>query len=187
MPELRKWIDELMIYDGDDTSCTDEAKATLASAPGKIAIEGLHSAHDLSAALRQYVNLKQITFTTHGFPGGVYFKGGSLTAANLSSVSIPPALFQHEGRLLFMGCETARTQAGEDFLVAAAKRFFAGKGGIVGGATIYAIGLSSGARLPILGGSSSPGKLPEQGKLILYRIDTAGNVVARSSARPFGL
>jgi hypothetical protein len=99
-------------------------------------------------------------------------------------VRVPFDLYGGAGRLLFMGCETARTKTGESFLIAAGKHFFAGKGGVVGGSTIYNLGLSSGTRLPILGRSSSGWGL---GKLILFQLDAKGNVILRKAVRPFGL
>src|SRR5258708_4790901 len=104
MPEIRKWVDELMIYDADDQSCTEEAKETLSSeGSARLGIEGIRNARDLSAALQRYCNVRQVTFTTHGFPGGVYFKGGSLSTMNLGTLAVPLNLFRGEGRLLFMG------------------------------------------------------------------------------------
>ena len=188
MAEIRTWVDELMIYDADDKLSIDEAKELKSDDnAGKIAIEGVTGVKDLNDKLKKYVNLKQVSFSTHGSPGSVYFKQGSLNTHSLSALFIDPSLFQGPGRLLFMGCEVARTKAGEDFLIAAGKRFFAGKGGVVGGTTIYNLGFSSGTRLPLLGGSSSAGILPELGNLILFRLDGAGNVTAKNTVRPFGL
>jgi len=131
--------------------------------------------------LKDYVNLVQISLCTHGYPGGAWFPQGNLNEGNLKSVPIPPHLYKAEGRLLFMGCETARTPSGEAFLVAAGRHFFAGRGGIVGGSTVYNLGYSWGTVLPILGGSSSPGKLPERGRLVLFRLDSTGKVIASNT------
>ena len=121
---LRKWISELMVFDGDDKSTVAEASEFLASydiGGWSVDARGIHGIGELSNVLVDYCNIKQLSFCTHGFPGGVYFNGGSLSIWNLATVRIPPDLFIHQGRVLFMGCETARTQAGEDFLVAAGK------------------------------------------------------------------
>lgn len=176
MPDLKTWVDELMIYDlSEDKLSSNEAKHFLASGGSKGA-EGIKSVTELGGVLKRYVNLKQLSFCTHGYPGGVAFPQGNLTAANLKSVPVPANLFRGEGRLLFMGCETARTKEGEAFLVAAGQHFFAGKGGVVGGSTVYNLGYSSGTVLPMFGGSSSTGVLPERGKLILFRLDASGKV-----------
>ena len=185
--KLRKWISELMIYDADDESCSDEASEFLQSnkyGGWTVDAVGIRGKDELNDVLKGYVKINQITFCTHGFPGGVYFKRGSVTSGNVYSIDVPPDLFGGTGRLLFMGCETARSKAGEDFLVDAGRHFFAGKGGVVGGATIYALGFSSGARLPLLGSSSAGWHV---GKLILFKLDTSGTVTGNSSVSPFGL
>jgi hypothetical protein len=184
---IRKCVSEVMIYDADDSLSSDEAAEFVSDHQyGAWTVDkcGVKGAQQLSRALAGYVGIQQLSFCTHGFPGGVYFPKGNLTAKNLSSVAVSPNLFQGEGRLLFMGCETARTKAGEDFLLAAARHFFAGKGGIVGGSTIYNLGPSSGTRLPMVGDSSDGW---HAGKLILTRVDGAGNVVGSKTVRPFGL
>ena len=189
---LRSMVSELVVYDADDSSCSNEAAGFVAShAYGAWTVDakGIHAAPELNGVLDGFVNIKQLSFCTHGFPAGVYFNGGSLTGVNLSTVTVPRNLFAGPGRLLFMGCETARTKAGEDFLIAAGKHFFAGKGGIVGGATIYILGADlftpfSDARLPVLGRSSGGWG---SGKLILFHLDTKGNVIASKTVKPFGL
>jgi hypothetical protein len=189
MTALRKWISELMIYDADDKLSSDEAMQFLESnkfGAWTVDAQGIKGANELGDVLKGYVNIKQISFSTHGFPGGVYFKNGSLVAGNLKDVSIPKDLFAGQGRVLFMGCETARTKVGEHFLVAAGRQFFAGKGGVVGGSTVYNYGFSSGTRLPVLGGSSSDGFLPEIGHLVLVYLDAAGNIVSHKTVKPFG-
>lgn len=184
---LRRWISELMIFDADDRLSSDEAKAFINSyqyGAWTVGVEGIHGVAEISAALKKYGNVEQLSFCTHGFPGGVFFKRGSLTASTLKQVAVPGGFFKGAGRLLFMGCETARTKAGEDFLVAAGKHFFAGKGGVVGGSTIYNLGFSSGTRLPLLGGSSGGWGI---GRLILFQLDGKGNVIARKTVKPFSL
>jgi Domain of unknown function (DUF4347) len=184
---IRECVSELMIYDADDELSSDEAKKFLDShqfGAWTVNVAGIHGAAELSKALQNFVNIEQLSFCSHGSPGSVYFMRGSLTARNLKSVIVPYDLFKGAGRLLFMGCETARTKTGEDFLIAAGKHFFAGKGGVVGGSTIYNLGFSSGTRLPLLGFSS--GGL-EIGKLILFHLDAKGNVIGTKTVRPFGL
>lgn len=184
---IRQWVSELMIYDADDKSIADEAQEFLDShkfGAWTVGAAGIRGVTELSKALQGFGNIEQLSFCTHGFPGGVYFKGGSLTSGTLKLVTVPPGLFKGFGRLLFMGCETARTKTGEDFLVAAGKHFFAGKGGVVGGSTIYNLGFSSGTRLPLLGRSSGGFGI---GKLILFHLDAKGNVVGTKTVKPFGL
>lgn len=185
--ELRKWVNEVMIYDRNDSLSSDEAttfRDSNQTGGWTVAIEGIRSAGELSDALDKFIHVDQISFCTHGFPGGVWFPGTSLTTANLNTVIVPSSLFNRHGRLLFMGCETGRGPAGESFLIAAGKHFFAGKGGIVGGSTIYNLGPSSGTRLPVFGSSSGGW---HAGKLLLYNIDASGNVVGSKAARPFGI
>lgn len=176
-----------MIYDSDDKLSSDEAASFVNSysmGGWTVAAEGIRAALDLSTALDKFVNIEQLSFCTHGFPGGVYFPGGSITETNLRSITVPPSLFNGPGRLLFMGCETASGKGGTDFLIAAGKHFFAGRGGIVGGSTIYNLGFSSGTRLPIFGSSSAGWNF---GNLILYKIDPSGKVVDSKTVRPFGV
>ena len=185
--ELRKWVNEVMIYDRDDALSSLEAAVFRDShqeGGWTVGIEGIRSADELSGALDKFVNVDQISFSTHGFPGGVWFPGGSLTIGTLTTVIVPKTLFHGPGRLLFMGCETGRGPDGEKFLIEAGKHFFAGKGGIVGGSTINNPGPPTGTRLSVFGPSSGGW---ETGKLVLYKIDASGNVIARSSARAFGL
>ena len=185
--ELRKWVNEVMIYDKKDSLSADEAASFNEShqvGGWTVAIEGIRSADELSGALDKYINVDQISFSTHGFPGGVWFPGTSLTVQNLKSVVVPKSLWNGRGRLLFMGCETGRTPAGENFLIEAGKHFFAGKGGIVGGSTIYNLGFSSGTRLPVFFTSSGGW---HGGKLLLFQIDANGNLVQSKTATPFGL
>jgi Domain of unknown function (DUF4347) len=186
-PALRQWVSELMIYDADDTSCSDEAAELLDShkvGGWTVGAAGVRGVAELSKTLQDFVNILQLSFCTHGFPGGVHFKGGSLTSVNLKTVSVPSRLFNGPGRLLFMGCETARTKAGEDFIIEAGKHFFTGKGGVVGGSTIFNLGSSSGCRLPILGDSSGGWEI---GQLILFHLDAQGKVIERKDVKPFGL
>jgi hypothetical protein len=185
--EIRKWVNEVMIYDRADSLSSDEAASFRDShqtGGWTVGIEGIRSADELSDALDKFINVDQISFCTHGFPGGVAFPGGYLTTSNLKTVVVSKTLFNRNGRLLFMGCETGRGPSGETFLIEAGKHFFAGKGGIVGGSTIYNLGPSSGTRLPVFGDSSGGW---HAGKLLLYKIDASGNIVNRASARPFGL
>jgi len=172
--QIRKMVSEVMIYDADDASCSTEANNSVPDVGAwTVDIQGVHGVAELTGVLDQYVGIRQLSFCTHGFPGGVYFRRGCLTAGNLKSVVVPDRLFGPNARLLFMGCETARGKDGEDFLIAAGKHFFAGKGGIVGGANIYILGLPTGARLPILGGSSAGW---HRGRLRLYQFDPSGKV-----------
>jgi hypothetical protein len=184
---MRRWVSELMIYDADDKLSCDEAKEFLDShkyGAWTVGAEGIRGVRELSNALQKFGNIEQLSFCTHGFPGGVFFKRGSLTAGNLNIVNVPPRLFKGAGRLLFMGCETARGRVGENFLIAAGRHFFAGKGGVVGGSTLYNLGFSSGTRLPLLGRSSGGWGI---GKLILFHLDAKGNVIGTKTVRPFGL
>jgi len=176
-----------MVYDADDKLSSDEAEEFLDShqyGAWTVGAAGIRGVTELSTALQNFGNIEQLSFCTHGFPGGVFFKGGSLTTGTLKIVTVPPGLFKGAGRLLFMGCETARTKAGEDFLVAAGRHFFAGKGGVVGGSTIYNLGFSSGTRLPMLGNSSGGWGI---GRLVLFKLDAKGNVIATKTVKPFGI
>ena len=180
--ELRKWVQELMIYSPDALS-TDEAKEAKASAAGAwtLDIEPANSIADVNLALKRYVNLRRVTFCTHGFSGGVSFKGGSITNVTLSRLVIPRNLFKGEGQLLFMGCETARNESGREFLKAVGRKFFAGTGGVVGGATVSVIGWSSGSVLPFL--TLNGNAMPERGNLVLFRLDADGTVIGQSVVR----
>jgi hypothetical protein len=180
--ELRKWVEELVIYSFDDLS-KDEAEELKASNIGgwTIDIEGARGINEIGPALKKYVNLRRLTFCTHGFSGGVFFDEGSVISVNLKKIAVPRDLYKDEGQLLFMGCETARNKDGEDFLIAAGRHFFAGKGGVVGGATVSTMGWSSGTVLPYV--TLHWNALPEIGKLVLFRLDATGNVVARKIAR----
>ena len=180
---LRKWVDELVIYSMDALS-KDEAEEKKNSTKGQswtIEIEGANGIEDVNRALGKYVNLKRISFCTHGFSGGVFFDKGSIMSVNLKRISIPRDLYKGQGQLLFMGCETARNKEGENFLIAAGRHFFAGKGGVVGGSNVSIMGWTSGSVLPYA--TLNWDTLPEIGKLILYRLDADGNVVARSLSK----
>lgn len=181
MATIRTWCDELMIYSPDDLS-KDEAEALKREGEGgwTIGIEEANKIADVNAALRKYVNIKRLSFCTHGFSGGVSFEKGSILTVNLRKITVPRDLFQGEGQLLFMGCETARNKDGEKFLVAAGRHFLAGKGGIVGGSTVTIQGWSSGSVLPYL--TLHWNALPEIGKLVLFRLDAKGTVIAKSNA-----
>ena len=75
-----------MIYDADDRSTSGEAEEFLDShkfGAWTVGAEGIRGVAELSKALQNFGNIEQLSFCTHGFPGGVYFKGGSLTAGNL--------------------------------------------------------------------------------------------------------
>lgn len=178
MAGLTKWVDELIIYDSDDRASRQEANFTNDSDSFKSfgGIEGVTCNVDVENALAKYVNLKQVTFITHGFPGGVSLPNGSIDKEVVEKMRIPPRLFLHEGRLLFMGCDTAYKAAGEEFLIAAGRRFFAGKGGIVGGATSTVSGFPTGSQLPILSWNVSGGISVERGALRLIKIDKFGKV-----------
>ncbi len=181
MATIRTWCEELMIYSPDDLS-KDEAEELKRKGEGGwvIEIEKADKIADVNAALRKYVNIKRLSFCTHGFSGGVFFENGSIMTSNLRKIVVPRDLFRGEGQLLFMGCETARNKDGEKFLVAAGRHFFAGKGGVVGGSTVTIQGWSSGSVLPYL--TLHWTTLPEMGKLVLFRLDARGSIVAKSNA-----
>jgi len=178
-----KFVDELMIYDADDNISINEAKEFLNSNKN-VSIEGIKGVYELSNILKKYRNLKQINISTHGSPGNAYFKNGSLNNASLSNVAIPGNLFQGVGRLLFLGCEIARGKKGEDFLIAVGKHFFNGKKGIVAGSTISTLGFSSGTRLPLMLWIIGDFTI---GELIIFLLDTKGNVIKRLAKKSFGL
>ncbi len=187
MAGLRRIVSELMIYDAGDTLCSGMAEGFLEQhryGAWTVDARGIRGVAELSGVLQDYLSVEQVTFSTHGMPGGVFLSGGSLTTATLPLVQISPGLYRGPGRLLFQGCQTVRTEAGRRFLVAAGRRFFAGKGGVVAGCTIFTLGLSSGARLPLIGRSSGGWEI---GRLILFSLDARGNVVATRTVRPFGL
>src|SRR3954470_14208562 len=103
--ELRKWVNEVMIYDKEDWLSRNEAASFQEShqvGGWTTAIEGIASADELSDALDKFINVDQISFSTHGFPGGVWFRAGSLMLYNLKSVKVPATLWNGRGRLLFM-------------------------------------------------------------------------------------
>lgn len=184
---IRQWVSELMIYDADDKLSSDEAEEFLDShkfGAWTVGAAGIRGVAELSQALQNFANIEQLSFCTHGLPGVVPFNRGSLTAWNLKSVTVPPSLFKGAGRLLFMGCEIARTKDGENFLIAAGKHFFARKGGVVGGATIISLGFSSGTRLPLFGESGGGWGI---GQLVLFHLDAEGNVIDTKTVKPFGL
>lgn len=188
MAGLRQWVSELMVYDSMDKISRDEATEfaednnvgawTVASEP----VEGVG---DFGRALRGYCHLSQLTISSHGFPGGAWFtKGGHLTTRSLQQIPVPVDLWGKEGRLLFLGCETARTQGGRDFLIAAGRHFFAGRAGIVGGATIQTLGFSSGTRLSGLGWITGSHFPTHVGQLVVLKLDRDGNLVAEQTVRP---
>jgi hypothetical protein len=176
-PKIRQTVSELMIYDADDEDSSDEAKEFLSTydiGAWTVAAAGCHGVGDLSKTLQDFCHIEQLSFCTHSHPGLVSFARGNLETANLKTVIVPRTLFRAAGRLLFMGCQTARSRVGEDFLVAAGRHFFVGKGGVVGGATTATIGFSSGTRLPIVDWLSRD---CEVGKLILIQLDASGKVI----------
>jgi len=181
---MRTWVDELIIYSPDIASTleTKTAKGE-ASTANQLAIECAKSVGDVDIILQRYGNLKRLVFCTHGSPGVVFFSaaGGYLHQYNLGEVRVPVGLFQRAGQLLFTGCETARGQYGEDFLVAAGRHFFKGIGGVVGGATVKLLGWPTGTVLPYV--SWHTNALPESGMVVLYRLDRDGKVEVRSTAR----
>jgi hypothetical protein len=185
---LRKWVSELMIYDANDKLSRDEATEFVEgnSVGGwTVASEGIEGVGDMGRALRTCCHVRQLTICSHGFPGGAWFPKGSLTTLSLRQVSIPGDLFEREGRLLFMGCETARTPDGRDFLIAAGRHFFAGRGGIVGGATIQLSGFSSGTRMGMVGWTSE-GHLPTHvGRLVLIKLNADGEIVGEKTVSAF--
>jgi hypothetical protein len=181
---MRTWVDELIIY-SPDLASTFESKTAKdgASSANQMAIECAKSVGDVDIILQRYCNLKRLVFCTHGRAGVAYFSatGGFLHQYNLGTVRVPAGLFQGAGQLLFTGCEVARGKDGEDFLIAAGQHFFKGVGGVVGGATVAIFGYPTGSVLPYVTWHTNA--LPESGRLVLYRIDGAGKVVARSTAR----
>ncbi len=180
---LRSTVSELVIYDADDQGISDGAAEYLDShkyGAWTVASEGIHKAAEISGVLERYENIEQLTFNTHGSPGRVHFKGGDLSGSNLDDIVVPPNLFRHAGRLLFMGCEIARTTTGEGFLIAAGRRFFGAKGGVVGGATVWVYG----EILPLIGVSSAGNAI---GRLVLFRLDGRGEVIADMSVKPIGI
>ena len=54
---------------------------------------------------------------------------------------------------------------------------------MVGGATIYTLGFSSGARLPLFGNSSGGWNV---GSLVLFQLDNTGTVIETKTVKPFG-
>lgn len=207
-PQLRKWVDEVMIYDVDDDLCISEAKDFLSSyqyGGWTVGAEGVRNITQTSEALTRYTHIKQITFNTHGSPGAAWVsnsKGIPLDTDALSILPIPRYLFAGEGRLLFFGCNIAEFKKGEDFLVAAGKHFFRGKGGVVGGTTVANVAMKypwqheSVARetfVPLFGESSEVwfhlpilGNVQKRrwGELVLYRLDADGNIIANQRVTP---
>jgi hypothetical protein len=186
--KIRQTVSELMIYDADDEDSSDEAKEFLSTydiGAWTVAAAGSHGVGDLSKTLQEFCHIEQLSFCTHGLPGLVSFARGNLETANLKTVIVPRTLFRAAGRLLFMGCGTARSKVGEDFLVAAGRHFFVGKGGVVGGASTATSGRSSGTILPFVDWSLSRGC--EVGKLVLIQLDAGGKIIGRNTvgAGPF--
>jgi hypothetical protein len=181
---MRKMVRELIIYDADDSLSSHEAKKfqkTPQYGAWSVAAKGIRGVNELGAALNEYSSITQLSFCTHGSPGAVYFKKGSLKKSNLATVAFLPDVFgRHRNyesftaRLLFMGCQTAKGKSGKEFLIAAGKHFFKGKGGgIVGGTT-------NSNFYPYFGGTRVPG----WGKIILIKLDAKGNVVATKTIIP---
>ena len=185
---LRKWVSELMVYDPLDRMSRDEANEFVEDnsvGAWTVASEPVEGVSDFGRALRGYCHLSQLTISSHGFPGGAWFsKGGHLTTETLRQVSVPQDLYEKEGRLLFLGCETARTPVGRKFLIAAGQHFFGGKGGIVGGATIQTLGYSSGTVLGMIGCTNESWLPKNIGRLVLLKLDGDGNVVAEKVVGP---
>jgi hypothetical protein len=188
MNGLRKWVSELMVYDPNDTKSRWEASEFVEDnsvGAWTVASEPVEGVTDFGRALRGYCHLSQLTISSHGFPGGAWFsKGGHLTTETLRQVSVPPDLYEKEGRLLFLGCETARTPVGRKFLIAAGQHFFGGKGGVVGGATIQTLGYPSGTVLGIMGWTNESHLPKNIGRLVVLKLDGGGDVVAERIVGP---
>jgi hypothetical protein len=183
--KLRKIVSELMIYDRNSILCSSEASDfEEANEGGAWTVEtvGVEGVYDIGGVLNKYMDIEQLDFCTHGDPGEASFSSGEdLTVETLQKVTVPFRLFKGPGRLLFMGCDTARGEAGLDFLIAAGRRFFAGKGGIVGGATVATEMSPGGTRLPLIPVSITRFGI---GKLLLVRLDAQGNVIDSKGVLP---
>ena len=208
---LRKWVQELMLYDADDGLSVAEAKDFLKSyefGGRTVAAEGVRNITEVSNALAGYVNIKQVTFNTHGSPGAAWIsstKGIALDTDALLILPIPHDLFLGEGRLLFFGCNIAEFKAGEDFLVAAGKHFFRHKGGVVGGSTVATTVLKApwatesvikDTSVTIVGESSEIwftlpllGEFRKRkiGEVVCFRLDGDGKIIGTQRVKPFGL
>lgn len=183
--DLQLSIKEVMIYDAEDELSTDEATELVSTPIDGWCVEtrGIRGANEITKTLEKFVHIEQLDFNTHGSPGVVGFKhGDSLRIGNLNTVFVRNDLFRGPGRLLFMGCEIARGKMGDEFLIAAGRHFFKGKGGVVGGSTVSTTGFPSGTRLPLLLIRSF-----EIGRLKLFKLDKNGNVVDKDTVLPFGL
>ncbi len=185
--KLRRIVSELMIYDAKDQLSTKEAETLKAKniyGPWTVDTVGVTNIKEFNNALKDFINIKQLSICSHGAPGRVPFGGDVIIEQNLHLIKVPSTLFDGPGKLLFMGCETAGTEDGEKFLIAAGRHFFAGKGGMVGGANVSTLGFSSGTRLPLLGPSPKGWRI---GKLIIFQLDAKGNLIKSKTAKPFGL
>ncbi|MCU0983330.1 MAG: hypothetical protein MUC89_00100 [Acetobacteraceae bacterium] len=89
-----------------------------------------------------------------------------------SAAGGPPTLFEHEGKVLLMGCETAQGPECRAFLIVAGTHYLTGHGGFVGGPTMS-------TRAPL-----SDVRLPAWAALVLFGLDAKGNVIARQSTKP---
>lgn len=172
-----------MVYDASDGVCETVAKNFADKykfGSWSVSIEGVNNVLEMNNVLMDYCNIKRLTFETHGNPGNIYFGGNRLNLTRLTEIIVPPQLFDRKGQLLFLGCSVARGYEGEKFLTAAGKRFFAGKGGVVGGSTIRTLGYSWGVVLPY--GQISWSGL-ENGILRIFDLDNRGYIIGRKLLR----
>jgi hypothetical protein len=166
--QLRRWVDQLMIYARDESAFTRLANSFVEESPGNRA-EPATGARDFSPIMNKYCNLKQINFYTHGNVGYVHLAGGGVVESTVSLFLPPhPNLFLDEGRVLFIGCNVGEGQEGRNFLIAAGKTLLKGKGGFVGGTTSKNLF----GRWGIF-----DARMPRWGSLRVIKLDPSGNVV----------
>jgi hypothetical protein len=162
-------IDQLMIYARDEPAFTRMANSFVEENPAGNRAEPAIYARDIPRILRNYCDLKQINFYTHGSAGQLHLYNGGIVKSVVSLfLEPPPKLFLDEGRVLFMGCNVGEGEEGRDFLIEAGKTLLRGHGGFVGGSTSSTFSI---------GGGLIDTRLPLWGNLRVIRLDSSGNVV----------
>jgi hypothetical protein len=160
-------VQELIIYDSNDSGLTTLAKDLESGGGGTIKAEPVAKGEDVVRVIGAPSNLKQITFYTHGVPGLIMVGKVAVTALAFKDAS--PSLFAAgEGRVLFAGCSVGKGDRGRDFLVSSGGYLLRGHGGEVGASTVTNVAGRFGV-FDI--------RIPLGGTLRMFRLDSLGNVL----------
>jgi hypothetical protein len=167
--EDRISADQLMIYSTGESAFPTLAEKFEKESPGNNKSEVAKAASELKSILNRYEHLKQINFYTHGNVGYVYFTGGGISTATVSSLTAPhDELFDGQGRVLFVGCNVGEGPDGRTFLLAAGRALLKGHGGFVGATTSMNIFGRWGLFDPFM---------PLWGDLRVIQLDANGNIL----------